>query len=210
MTRKVPFVPTVVVLVAVAIMIALGIWQLGRADEKAALLASYAAAQEQEGYSFIWPNVPEAAYTRTRVYCTEPGVPKVIAGRSAQGQSGWAHVARCTMGGPWPNEPVEDRMPDHFLRPLDVVIGWSRAPDPVAWSGGEVSGTVVPTGELGYKLVADPPLVGLEANAKPDPNDLPNNHLSYAVQWFLFALTALVIYGLALRGRWRDRQPGRS
>ncbi|HNJ47416.1 MAG TPA: SURF1 family protein, partial [Novosphingobium sp.] len=31
--------------------------------------------------------------------------------------------------------------------------------------------------------------------------DIPNNHLSYAVQWFLFAATALVIYGLALRKR---------
>jgi surfeit locus 1 family protein len=41
----------------------------------------------------------------------------------------------------------------------------------------------------------------LQPNARPDPNDIPNNHLSYAVQWFLFALTALVIYGLALRKR---------
>ena len=38
--------------------------------------------------------------------------------------------------------------------------------------------------------------------AAPDPRDVPNNHLSYAVQWFLFALTAVVIYILALRKRW--------
>ena len=30
---------------------------------------------------------------------------------------------------------------------------------------------------------------------------MPNNHLAYAVQWFLFALTALVIYAIALRKR---------
>ncbi len=33
---------------------------------------------------------------------------------------------------------------------------------------------------------------------------MPNNHLSYAVQWFSFAATALIIYALALRRRRRD------
>ena len=51
----------------------------------------------------------------------------------------------------------------------------------------------------GPRLVADPPVAGLQANAVPDPSDLPNNHLSYAGQWFLFAATALVIYVLAVR-----------
>ena len=49
--------------------------------------------------------------------------------------------------------------------------------------------------------VADPPLAGLEANGVPDPSEIPNNHFAYAIQWFLFALTALVIYGLAVRKR---------
>ena len=52
-------------------------------------------------------------------------------------------------------------------------------------------------------MIADPPLAGLEANARPDPASIPNNHLSYAIQWFLFALTALVIYAIALRKRLR-------
>jgi surfeit locus 1 family protein len=33
---------------------------------------------------------------------------------------------------------------------------------------------------------------------------LPNNHLMYAGQWFFFALTALVIYVLALRKKRRS------
>jgi surfeit locus 1 family protein len=32
---------------------------------------------------------------------------------------------------------------------------------------------------------------------------VPNNHLAYAVQWFLFAGVAAVIYALALRRRTR-------
>jgi surfeit locus 1 family protein len=41
------------------------------------------------------------------------------------------------------------------------------------------------------------------ASAPPSPDNIPNNHLSYAVQWFLFAGIAGVIYALALRQRWR-------
>jgi surfeit locus 1 family protein len=37
--------------------------------------------------------------------------------------------------------------------------------------------------------------------ARPDPRDIPNNHLAYAVQWFLFATVAAVIYALALAKR---------
>jgi hypothetical protein len=89
------------------------------------------------------------------------------------------------------------------VRPLSkadwlVVLGWSRLPMAAGgWSGGEVRGVIAP----GPRLVASPPLAGLEANAMPDPADIPNNHFAYAVQWFVFAATALVIYGLALRKR---------
>ena len=50
-------------------------------------------------------------------------------------------------------------------------------------------------------LVADPPLGGLDANPRADISAVPNNHLAYAVQWFLFAAIALGIYAIALRRR---------
>ena len=50
-------------------------------------------------------------------------------------------------------------------------------------------------------LVADAPPPGLTANAPPDLSAVPNNHLAYGVQWFLFAGIAATIYGLALRRR---------
>ncbi|MEZ5695410.1 MAG: SURF1 family protein [Sphingomonadaceae bacterium] len=204
MIRKLPIFSTIVVAAAIAVMIALGFWQLGRLEEKEALIARYAAAQAQEGISAIYPDRPEAAYTRTMIYCTDPEEVRSVAGRSASGEAGWAQMVRCTFGGPWPDTAPEDMMPDYVLQPIDVVLGWSRSPQAVEWQGGQVTGTVVPTGELGYKLVADPPLAGLGANAKPDPKDLPNNHLAYAGQWFFFALVAGVIYVLALRKRLRD------
>jgi surfeit locus 1 family protein len=232
MTRRVPIFATVIVLAAVATMIALGVWQLGRKGEKEALIARYQAAQAQQDRVLLDPASPDAAYTITVQYCADPAGQRVTAGKSAKGQSGWTHVVRCTIGGPWPNTKqayrsmaeaaadafgqsappsAADRIPNilndpqqaRAPAPVEVVLGWSRSADPVAWDGGAVGGTVVHTGEFGVRIVASPPLAGLEASAKPDPGDLPNNHLAYAGQWFFFALTALVIYVLALRRRRR-------
>ncbi|MGD9470830.1 MAG: SURF1 family protein [Novosphingobium sp.] len=203
--RRMPIVPTLLVLAAVGVMIGLGLWQLDRLRQKEALIARYQAAQADPGYSFIWPYLPEAAYTRVQAYCNDPSRWTAVAGRNARGEAGWAHVVRCTIGGYEPDIPPEMRSPDFVLHSADIVIGWSRAPQPVKWIGGKVSGTVVPTGELGFKIVTDPPLAGLQANAKPDPRDIPNNHLAYAIQWFFFAGTALVIYALALWRRWQGK-----
>ena len=65
-----------------------------------------------------------------------------------------------------------------------------------------MGGVIGPYGRS-VKLVAAPPQAGLAQLAMPDPRDVPDNHLSYAVQWFLFALTAVVVYVLALRRKWR-------
>ena len=56
MIRRLPLLPTLVVGIAVAIMIALGIWQLQRAGEKEQLLARYRAAEGQPPISF--PTAP--------------------------------------------------------------------------------------------------------------------------------------------------------
>ena len=109
-----------------------------------------------------------------------------VSGRNDRGVSGWAHRVDCELD-------AEGR--------AIIVLGWSNDPAVPSWRGGRVYGFVAPSGKTGARLIASPPQAGLAANAVPDPSDLPNNHLAYAVQWFLFALTALVIYGLALRKR---------
>lgn len=195
--RRLPIVPTLIVLVAVAIMVRLGFWQLSRLHEKEALIALYQKAQSNSAIR-DWPlddgiaepslvnDLPPLSYSRVRTKCLRVLSQSAKAGQNAVKQSGWAHTAQCevTEGGR-----------------AEIVLGWSNRPDPILWSGGEVTGTYIAHDLFKWSVVADPPLAGLAANARPDPRDLPNNHLSYAVQWFLFALTALVIYGLALRKR---------
>ncbi|MDE8652929.1 SURF1 family protein [Novosphingobium album (ex Liu et al. 2023)] len=190
--RRVPVFATLLVLAAVATMIALGFWQIRRLHEKEALLAHYAAAQATSA-EVPWPADAQAAqaalYRHARVLCGKVLDRTSIAGRSARGEAGVAQVADCALPGGGTAR---------------VVLGWSRQPAAgLGWQGGEVRGILAP----GPRLVADPPLAGLEANAPPDPAEIPNNHLAYAVQWFLFALTALVIYALALRKRW-NAAPG--
>lgn len=183
--KRIPIVPTLLVLVAVAYMIHLGLWQLDRLKQKEAMLARYEAAQSS-GAEVRWPETTataeQALYHRTRIECRSASGQTTLSGRNAKGEAGLAHVATCT--------DVEGGA-------REVVLGWSRDPSSPVWTGGPVTGWIAP----GPRLVADPPLAGLEANAKPDPRDIPNNHLAYAVQWFLFAGVALVIYALALRKR---------
>jgi surfeit locus 1 family protein len=190
--RRIPIIPTLVVLAAVAVMIALGVWQLGRMKEKEALLARYAAAQAMSSEA-QWPRdsaaFEEVLFRHARIDCHNTGPDRPMAGRNVDGQSGWAHVFACDLGDG---------------RKADVVMGWSKEPSSLKWAGGQVGGIISPGG----RLIADQPLPGLQASARPDPRDVPNNHWSYAAQWFLFALTALVIYALALRKRLaaRDEQ----
>ncbi len=189
MTRSIPIIPTIIVAAAVATMIGLGIWQLGRKTEKEALIARYEAAL-QDSTEVPWPMPPQydtALFRRATIDCEAVRGIDPISGKSASGRSGWVHIARCSHAGGGV---------------ADVTIGWSRSPDAPRWEGGPVTGRIASYGDS-IRLVAETPQAGLEPLAAPDPGDLPNNHLAYAGQWFFFALTALVIYVLALRRRRR-------
>ena len=183
--HRIPILPTIVVVAAVATMIMLGFWQLGRLDEKAAMMARFAQASETAAPLAAMPEDPLAnIYRKTAFTCSSVTGWSAISGRNDRDLAGYVHVASCPQGA--------------------VVLGWSTDPSLTPdWQGGTITGTIAPSGKAGWRLVAAPPLAGLQANAAPDPADTPNNHLAYAVQWFLFALTALVIYILALRRRAR-------
>ncbi len=191
MIRPLPLVPTVLVGLAVAVMVGLGLWQLERAQWKNDLLGRYAAAASLP--PLAWPAVvamppDEPLFRRASAFCLRPVAWEDKAGRSASGAAGWVHVATCMTGGA--EGPG-----------LRVDIGWSQ--DPGAgrtWRGGEVAG-VVTRDRHGPLLVASTAGPGLVASAPPGMDEVPNNHLAYAVQWFLFAVVAVVIYLLALRRR---------
>jgi cytochrome oxidase assembly protein ShyY1 len=91
---------------------------------------------------------------------------------------------------------------------MAVDVGWSKDPNAKwQWPGGPVTGIIAPDREHRLRLVAASAPEGLEPSAPPSLATISNNHLMYAVQWFLFAGIALIIYVLALRQRNRKAAP---
>jgi surfeit locus 1 family protein len=187
---KWPLVPTILVALAVATMIGLGIWQLQRKGEKEALLARYAAAAGREPVA--WPSVPDAKalplFRKSSLMCIKVVGWQSVSGSNTSGKPGFAHVASCQTGGA--EGPG-----------AKVAIGWTERPQSPAWKGGAIAGIIAPDNVQLIKLVATDEVHGLQLLAKPSPANIPNNHLLYAIQWFIFAGAAAIIYILALRKR---------
>lgn len=187
---RIPIIPTIVVIAAVLTMIGLGMWQLQRLEEKEAMLARYGQALTMSS-EVRWPVAPgdyeQAHYRRTSLTCDRVLEMRATAGRSERDVAGWWQVARCEAAG----------------GEVEVAMGWANRPEPMAWTGGPVQGLIVPAGDEALRVIAMPPLAGLQPMQQPDPANLPNNHLAYAGQWFFFAFTAALIYVLALRRRGR-------
>jgi len=192
MFRRLPIIPTIVVAVAVAAMIGLGLWQLLiRAPEKDALLAEYGRAQGLPPIKF--PTMP-LEDTRLPLFrhatgnCLRIVGQRVQAGENRAGEPGYVHIVDCSTGAEGPGMSAE--------------IGWSKDPNArVKWAGGLISGIIAPDRMMRMRLVAASAPPGLEPSAPPSLATIPNNHRSYALQWFAFALIAMVIYGLAVRQR---------
>jgi surfeit locus 1 family protein len=192
MSRKLPLVPTILVGLAVAVMIGLGFWQLERREQKLALLESYRAAAGLPpiGWPSLPPKEPLPWFRSATGNCLEVIGFRTAAGQNLNGEPGYLVIADCRTGVEGPGMAVE--------------LGWTKNPNAgKSWRGGLVSGTIAPDSRSLMRLVAASPGPGLLASAPPSPGTIPNNHLSYAVQWFLFAGIAALIYVLALRQRWR-------
>lgn len=190
MIRRIPFWPTLLVGLAVALMLGLGVWQIRRAHWKEALLAQYAAAEGRPpiGFPLVPPTDGSLLFRRASANCLEPTAWSARAGSNRSGEPGWRHLALCRRGAEGPGMLVD--------------LGWSRDyTAPVGYRGGRVSGVIDSDRDHILLLVADTPAPGLQPSALPSPENIPNNHRAYAVQWFLFAAVALGIYLIALRRR---------
>ncbi|WP_407696547.1 SURF1 family protein [Sphingomonas abietis] len=166
-------------------MIGLGTWQLHRLQWKQGLLVRYAAAMHRPPIAFPRdPTDQSLLFRRSEAFCLEPVGWRASAGRNAEGQAGWRHVADCRTGAEGPG--------------IAVDMGWSEQSDPPGWKGGEVKGMIGPDHDGQILLVSDTAAPGLMPSQPPSLADIPNNHFAYAVQWFIFAALAVGIYIIAL------------
>lgn len=190
--KRLPILPTLLVLLMVPAMIALGIWQLHRAEWKAGVLSHLAA-------NATAPVIDKPAsladrdtlsFRRVRTVCQAVRPWQPSAARSVTGAAGYRQVIWCGGG---QGEPV--------------LVSLGVATDPTIRAtiapGTSVTGPLVPhNGQPPFILIADRPVPPLAAEAPPTLDSIPDNHRAYAVQWFLFAASLIAIY-LAYLRRWR-------
>jgi cytochrome oxidase assembly protein ShyY1 len=202
--KRLPVLPTFLVAAAVAAMIALGIWQLGRAEEKEALRARF-----EHNATLPPAALPVGAiaderilFRRAGAFCLEVVEWRRTGGKSASGQGGTRFIAECRTGVEGPG----------FAADMGVSADPRAQP---RWRGGAVSGVVAAEPSraglverlLGRDAPPRPMIVaaeaapGLQPSAPPSADGLTNNSRFYAFQWFFFAAAAAVIYALALRRR---------
>lgn len=203
--RRLPVLATMLVLAAVATMTALGFWQVDRARERDGERASLTERLAMPTIVFPYgdPTNGSLVYRTVTAECLAVVGWQTVAGKGADGQTGWAHVAQC-------KGPRRTR--------FKVNVGVGPRPDAeVEWEGGRIFGVAVPepdTRGIWTKILRTPddrplmvvaraPAADLVAPRPPSPLDEDNTSWGYAAQWFFFAATALVIYGIALRKRWR-------
>ncbi len=191
---RLPLIPTVIVALAVAAMLGLGVWQLGRAEGKAQMLAEL---QRGRGLPPVDLDAPEGplSYRRATIACrVEAARPDPRAGQNEGGTSGYSYRVPCRPGA------------GGLAGRLLIDIGWARRPNVLkrVTLDGPVAGRLgMVAGEAPVVLTAAEPVPPLEASAPPSPERIPDNHIFYAFQWFFFAAAAAIIYFLALRQRGR-------
>jgi cytochrome oxidase assembly protein ShyY1 len=200
MTKRLPLIPTIVVLGAVAVLVWLGVWQLQRARWKEDLLARYARAEKLPPIAF--PTVPlrddqVPLFRHATGVCLRVAGRRAIGGENQAGEPGYVHILDCATGAEGPG--------------LSVEVGWSKDPNAaVNWAGGPVSGIIVPDRRSRMRLVAASAPPGLQPSKTPDVSTAspvsPAGHRGYAATWFALAMIALIIYGLAVRKRMKSEE----
>ena len=197
MTKRIPIVPTIVVLGAVAVLIWLGAWQLQRAKWKERLLARYAQAEKLPPIAFSTAPLHDdqlPLFRHATGVCLRIVGRRAIGGENQAGEPGYVQILDCATGAEGPGMAVE--------------VGWSKNPNAkVNWAGGPVSGIIVPDRRSRMRLVAAGAPPGLEPSKTPDISTAspvtPAGHRGYAATWFALAAIALVIYALAVRKKMR-------
>lgn len=203
--RRLPVAATLLTLVMIPVLIALGFWQLERREWKHALIARLEAAKTlppvtAHDYYRAMIGLDSLQYRRAEADC-RPGRVKpydLKGGTSADDEGGFLVLVDC-------NDPARHRAPD-----MVVVAGWTLRPDAVRTLDLDThfNGTLIEhpygdqPGRPRFMLIPTTAVPPLAVSRTPVPDDLPDSHLSYALQWFAFAATLAVIYAVYFR-QWR-------
>lgn len=227
-----PWILTLVVAAAVAVLLALGVWQVRRLAWKSALIASAEAAAERDPAPLAQV-VAEGAPEFRRVIVDCPGLssaPYVELQSISDGQAGVRLVSACpAAGATWlvdrgfVGEAISARPSvarSAVPTRLTAVVRTPSPPGPMApppqngrFFARDAAAMARALGAQGpvapqtlYALTStNPEWLALRPSAPPPA--FSNNHLGYALTWFGLAAALIAIYGVMLRGRLRAARP---
>lgn len=214
---------SVAVLLAFAVLVSLGVWQLQRLQWKQDLLARLETARSADpvplstalrGDADPAPGpAPDLAYVRVRTSCDPNGPDQVSPAYGLlQGQIAWRVLSLCV--GP-DSTTILDRgvlersvgqvkEPAAFrLQPprsiVAVLTPMTEALEREVTAAGWSPFAVRTHGGPVYLAVEQetPPLAGIRP--EPLPRRISNNHLGYAITWFGLAAALLGVYAAMLR-----------
>jgi len=203
MRARWPLVPTLLTAIAVPTMVGLGLWQLERARWKEGLIARLAANASAPELRLGEAPIPaDAGFRRVILWLDCPSAPPTpSSARLPSGQAGYGWRLSCRAG----NGGFVTVSLGASAGPLDSAR--ARALGQAASGRSIWRGVLVerPGGAPGWLLVSADTLAALEPVQPPTLASIPNNHRSYAVQWFAFAATLAIIFALWLQS-WRRGQ----
>lgn len=200
-------IPTIFVALAVATMIGLGFWQLERKNHNALLLEQVMSNSSKPAISYpaLGPVGLDALHRKSAITCLRVSKWREDSGSDNTGKTGTRYLAECVTGAEGSGALI--------------VAGISDRPNQkIEWNGGQVQGIITTEPDrqsmiaklVGKQITLRPMLVsqtGLGGLRTAEPPSLDkirskiSNNGFYAIQWFLFAFAAAVIYILALRKR---------
>lgn len=214
--------PLILGIAGCAVLIQLGLWQLARADWKEGMLEEITAGIEAEPVPLPAAIDPSMKYLPVTVAGTTSGSEIDVLSHTRDQGAGYQIVSRfITDDGraillDRGFVPQEARRLDRPPVRLEVVgnLHWPQDASPSTpapnldeniWFARDVEAMAAQLDTLPVLVVARS-VQGDNQGARPIPvaiEGIPNNHLSYAVQWFLIAATWAV---MTLALIWRIRQ----
>ena len=205
--KRFPLLTTLIAAAAFAALVWLGLWQgVTRRNWKHGLIAEATAAPnlpplEPRDYYDAMIGKRSVQYRRAVLPCS-PGrvLPYDLRpGASAGGDSGYFVLVSCR--------------PNHKPPDIVAVAGWTKRPDtatrPITVDA-TFDGIIIehPYGDAParpqFMLIPKTAVAGLDRPRLPEPDDLSDNHLSYAFQWAGMAAALAGVYGVWLRRRLRS------
>jgi surfeit locus 1 family protein len=219
---------TLAVLPALAVLIALGVWQLERREWKHALIAridEQVAGGPRDLVEILTGPAEDRPYAHVEADGTiDPAKAVHLFSPTAEGASyrviapldygegrfvlvdlgTITEAEKAALTTPLPQAAAGRVHAEGILRPSDPPGWFDAAPDGKAnrWYARDVPAMAAALGvpqAPPFILQSQTPNAGGLPRPVPFRPDLPDNHLAYAVTWFSFALTLLVIFGLMSR-----------